>query len=1063
MNRLRYTLFLISLFSANLNAQQSPFVEKLSQLERDYWYNLEDNNIDAIDSLVVSYELTQDELAQANILRGYVHYEHDDTDSLSLLYFNRAKDYYLSNRDTLSYDYARILIGFAVVSEDHQTIVDYSNKGLKILDEPDDQSLYRALALQELAYHKTYLQKSTGIDSLFNLAESIFINNLGQIHARIGEFHNAKAISLKWRGEYKNAVDAYTKALSMLEVSGGKSRDYANVLRNKAILLRRMHDYRGSEEALLEVIGIFRQLNATDTELYYRTCNSLAIIYNYLEEFEKAEGFYDEALEGIATIRGENSEPYANILHNKSRMIGDLGRIHEAVEMQRIVIEYYKNTAGLDSYNYANSLNSLASTLSSTKEGLEEAYELQKEVLRIFALYFDENHDSYMTCLNNLVFDAFYLGKFDEADQYINQLEDITFSSTDMGRYRESQVYNLRALYYHYQGQDTKATPLFFKTKEVRGDIWPPRHSNSTGLAISTIKSLYNTKAYDKALKMAIENTNYTIDALKAAFEYMSEKEKYAYHQNVIGSFDLLERIGLTTQSTVSMESVYETLLFEKGLHLMSSLRTKEFVLNQGDQKMKDVYASIKESKSQLGKYYEGAQATEEQIDSLKTEIGQKESILAKAYTLFKNEQQSNAVRGSSVYKTLEPGEIIVEFSMIDSNVTRYIAQEELVYTAIVLTHEGPLGFRTLCGAEELGKSVNSHNRNAQYINDLYGGATRGLISNNEEQKSLYELLIEPIQDLLDGAHTIYFAPVGLINRLNLNAIALNEETVLVDNYKMINMMSSRAIVDEPYSGLKGSAYVVGGVDFERFELDTTLIVESARNSEDINFDLVTRSINGNNWKPLKWTIKESQVITDKFRNSGFDVIYRSGVESTEEDFKAIGTNTPSPQVIHLATHGYFISDPESTDSLASNKFELANHPLLRSGLILSGGNHVWSGGESTYLREDGILTAYEISNMNLSNTELVVLSACETALGDIRGSEGVFGLQRAFKMAGVDNIIMSLWQIPDRQTKDFMVTFYEHWLEDGLTIREAFNMTQLEMRDRFYDAHAWAGFVLIE
>ncbi|MCF8239484.1 MAG: CHAT domain-containing protein, partial [Saprospiraceae bacterium] len=97
------------------------------------------------------------------------------------------------------------------------------------------------------------------------------------------------------------------------------------------------------------------------------------------------------------------------------------------------------------------------------------------------------------------------------------------------------------------------------------------------------------------------------------------------------------------------------------------------------------------------------------------------------------------------------------------------------------------------------------------------------------------------------------------------------------------------------------------------------------------------------------------------------------------------------------------------------------------------------------------------------SNTELVVLSACETGLGDIKGNEGVYGLQRAFKIAGVKNLIMSLWQVPDRETMQFMTTFYGHWLDEKRTIPEAFQLTQREMRDRFYNPYSWAGFVLVE
>jgi CHAT domain-containing protein len=136
---------------------------------------------------------------------------------------------------------------------------------------------------------------------------------------------------------------------------------------------------------------------------------------------------------------------------------------------------------------------------------------------------------------------------------------------------------------------------------------------------------------------------------------------------------------------------------------------------------------------------------------------------------------------------------------------------------------------------------------------------------------------------------------------------------------------------------------------------------------------------------------------------------------------------------------------------------------LMRSGLVLAGANYAWKNGSNPYEKDDGILTAYEISNLNLMKTDLVVLSACETGLGDIEGSEGVYGLQRAFRMAGVEKIIMSLWQVPDKETVEFMETFYTNWL-GGEEIREAFNNTQKEMSKKYKEEpEKWAAFVLLE
>lgn len=137
---------------------------------------------------------------------------------------------------------------------------------------------------------------------------------------------------------------------------------------------------------------------------------------------------------------------------------------------------------------------------------------------------------------------------------------------------------------------------------------------------------------------------------------------------------------------------------------------------------------------------------------------------------------------------------------------------------------------------------------------------------------------------------------------------------------------------------------------------------------------------------------------------------------------------------------------------------------MIRSGVIMAHANHAWKTG--TPLRpnlEDGILTAYEAAQLNLENTALVVLSACETGLGEIHGGEGVYGLQRAFKIAGARYLIMSLWQVPDFQAQVFMTAFYTHWLEGKQSIPDAFRAAQLDIRKQYGDPFLWAGFLLVE
>ena len=147
---------------------------------------------------------------------------------------------------------------------------------------------------------------------------------------------------------------------------------------------------------------------------------------------------------------------------------------------------------------------------------------------------------------------------------------------------------------------------------------------------------------------------------------------------------------------------------------------------------------------------------------------------------------------------------------------------------------------------------------------------------------------------------------------------------------------------------------------------------------------------------------------------------------------------------------------------MGEQKFRYVPNPLRRSGLILAGGNRSWKGEEPIAGMADGILSAQDISEMNLQSTELVVLSACETGLGDIKGGEGVFGLQRAFKLAGVKTIIMSLWKVPDPETSELMQSFYKKWL-NGLDKHEAFRLAQKELKSKQPEPYFWAGFVMLD
>jgi CHAT domain-containing protein len=279
---------------------------------------------------------------------------------------------------------------------------------------------------------------------------------------------------------------------------------------------------------------------------------------------------------------------------------------------------------------------------------------------------------------------------------------------------------------------------------------------------------------------------------------------------------------------------------------------------------------------------------------------------------------------------------------------------------------------------------------------------------------------------------------------------------LLSDKYNLIQLTSTRQIaIKEKENLLPASIALFGGINYNKQNLDTSTTIVADPYSYVYQ---QSRGAGVDSFSYLPSTLKEVKGIKKSMEAKQKHVLLFSGDKATETAFKNL-SNTTSPSVIHFATHGFTIIDTAKNNT-TTNTFKVSDNPLLRSGLVLAGGNRGWQG-KANANEDDGILTALEISSTQLQNTQLAVLSACETGTGELRGSEGIFGLQRAFKLAGVNYIMASLWQVPDKETAEFMNTFYTTWLT-GKTIRQAFLATQQTMRKK-YAPYYWAGFTLVQ
>ncbi len=333
---------------------------------------------------------------------------------------------------------------------------------------------------------------------------------------------------------------------------------------------------------------------------------------------------------------------------------------------------------------------------------------------------------------------------------------------------------------------------------------------------------------------------------------------------------------------------------------------------------------------------------------------------------------------------------------------------------------------------------------------------------NNDE---LYSLIWKDFEPYLSGIKNIYFAPQGAISQINIEVLENEKGKPINMLYNVYRLSSTGNLCEPKRSNVASSATLYGGLNYDTSVSELTASSRAYSGIvSDINtaIDFVSEQTR-KGWKYLPGTEREVQQIATILDSKRIEHITFSQSQGTEESFKAMSGH--SSPILHIATHGFYLDEKSTAKSnpsfLSVEENDSHVYPLRRCGLILSGGQHAWLGESLPNGVEDGILTGEEIAGMDLSGTDLVVLSACQTGLGYI-DREGVYGLQRGFKIAGAGTIIMSLWEVSDAATEVMMTKFYTQ-LAIGKSIRDAFDSAISAVKSQFEGPEFWAAFIMLD
>lgn len=327
--------------------------------------------------------------------------------------------------------------------------------------------------------------------------------------------------------------------------------------------------------------------------------------------------------------------------------------------------------------------------------------------------------------------------------------------------------------------------------------------------------------------------------------------------------------------------------------------------------------------------------------------------------------------------------------------------------------------------------------------------------------KEMTNLVWVPLLSELEGIKNIYFSPSGALYNIGIEYLPGMED------YNIYRLSSTRELVTGGKNGVENRAVLYGGLDYYAG-------LGSIQSQTEDDMYIEHANVRGMKLRGGKESLPQTKVevkqIGKELENARWDCNLLTDGNGTEESFKSLAGK--KVYALHIATHGFYYS-PEEADNmkydflLLDNKIASAeDKSLTRSGLILSGANHILEGEDLPDNVEDGILTAKEIADVDLRGLDLVVLSACQTGLGDISQGEGVFGLQRGFKKAGANSILMSLWEVDDKATQILMTQFYKNWLS-GQSKRQSLLSAQKHLRKteggKYNEPKYWAAFILLD
>ena len=821
-------------------------------------------------------------------------------------------------------------------------------------------------------------------------------------------------------GRLPYAEKRLTAAKFAFEKAGLSSdAGYIKTMATLGLLYASMGRYEQARKITADAWQLRKEKMGENSMAVAASINNAAVLEYSMGQYNEAEKLFEAALVLIQRNQQQTSMSYAIVLNNKAILFQSMGRYEAGARLLEDAINLL-NRAELKKAASAPKFYSNLALLYQQMGKFAEAERIYKGL----ETRLEKGSTNFANMLNNLAILYLVMQKEELVEEMLKRSAAIYKNSLGEENPAYAKVLSDIGNFLRYKSRYTEAVPLLesvLKSRETSlGPFHPLYVQSQEDLAIL----YWKMKEYAKAYTLYHDVMNKSIDFINNYFIPMSESEKTKYWEILSPRFQRFYGFAIETSAANPqvVTDMFEYRLATKGLLLSATQKVANAILNGGDPQLITDYNLWIDAKEQLTALYSySKEELAEQavnIDSLEQVANAMEKRLSQNSKDFANSYFTKKADFKTVQAALKTDDLLIE--IIRQKKFTQVLTDSCQYAALVISKSKsqPQIILMPNGVDMEGKFAKTY---------------RLSMKNKIPDEKSYHHYWAPFETTCMGKKIIYLSVDGVYNQVNVNTLKKPGGDFLLQQHDFILLGSARDVLSNKKTNNDNPAKKATLIGFP---------------------DYGSPSI-----PQLPATKTEVTGINKLLKSSGYSVSEWLQKDASESNLKS----TQKISVLHIATHGYFLQDVEKANwPLGVHADYAKNNVLLRSGLMLanaSGADKHEAGLED---KSNGIITSYEAMNLNLKGTSLVVLSACETGLGEIKAGEGVYGLQRAFLVAGAQAIIMSLWKVDDAATQQLMTNFYTIWTKNG-DKQKAFRQAQLALMTKYKEPYYWGAFVMME